>query len=59
MKFHIGSQAPNVQQKIAISYVFMISGGNNLKDEPQEIYVTVLLLKKYLSIEKNIPYGFF
>ena len=31
MKFHIGSQAPKVPPKIAISHIFVISGGNIVK----------------------------
>ena len=31
MKFHIGSQAPKVPPKIAISHIFVISGGNIIK----------------------------
>ena len=30
IEFHIGSQAPKVPPKIAISHVFVISGGNIL-----------------------------
>ena len=61
MEFHIGSQVPKVPPKIAISHIkpekflflfFLV--------EPQlyftiflKIYVTVLLLKKYLNIEKK------
>ena len=77
MKFHIGSQAPKVPPKIAISHIFVISEGNILYDKAQEIlflvflvesqlyftrflkiYVKVLLLKKYLTleIEKNMVF---
>ena len=39
MKFHIGSQAPKVPPKIAISHIFVISGGNILYDKAQEIFL--------------------
>ena len=66
MELHTGSQALKVPPKIAISHVFVILGGNILRDKAQElflfsflgrvpviflkVYVTVLLLKKYLTI---------
>ena len=39
MQFHIGSQAPKVPPKIAISHIFVISGGNILYDKAQEIFL--------------------
>ena len=73
MEFHIGSQAPKVPQKIAISHVFVRTKPNNFFFSVSlvefqlyftgflKVYVTVLLLKKYLTskIEKNVPHGSF
>ena len=73
MEFHIGSQAPKVPPKIAISHVFVRTKPNNFFFSVSlvefqlyftgflKVYVTVLLLKKYLTskIEKNAPHGFF
>ena len=36
MEFHIGSQAPKVPPKIAISHALVISGGNILSDKAQK-----------------------
>ena len=73
MEFHIGSQAPKVPPKIAISHVFVRTKPNNFFFSVSlvefqlyftgflKVYVTVLLLKKYLTskIEKNVPHGSF
>ena len=73
MEFHIGSQAPKVPPKIAISHVFVRTKPNNFFFSVSlvefqlyftgflKVYVTVLLLKKYLTskIEKNVPHVVF
>ena len=39
MEFHTGSQALKVPLKIAISHVFVILGGNILRDKAQELFL--------------------
>ena len=39
MEFHTGSQALKVPPKIAISHVFVILGGNILRDKAQELFL--------------------
>ena len=39
MEFRIGSQAPKVPPKTAISHVVVNSGGNILKDKAQEMFL--------------------
>ena len=45
IEFHIGSQAPKVPPKIAISHVFVISGSKSCRIKPPKNFFLVFLIE--------------